>query len=106
MGFLRQRADRTGTSEVNCSTTSRFREQGLGRLLGWSLEEAEGRAAFLAGAVESHAGAGEGLCLDGGMAYDLCKYERCEVNRKVTVPDWRNDRRECRAFLRYVGYTG
>ncbi len=76
----------------------------MGRLLGWSLEEVGGRAAFLAGAVESHASAGEGLCLDGGMAYDLCKDERCEVNREITVPDWNDDRRERRALLRYVGH--
>ena len=54
----------------------------MGRLPGWSLEEVRGRAAFLAGAVENHAGdmqarelktliegAGSdfvGVCLDSG----------------------------------------
>jgi hypothetical protein len=81
-----------------------LQERGVSRLLGWSLEEVGGRTALLAGAVERHAGAGEGLCLDGGMAYDLSKDERCDVNREITVPDWSNDRGVCRALLRYVGY--
>jgi hypothetical protein len=37
------------------------------------LEKVCGRAALLAGTIESHAGAGAGLGFDGGMADDLCK---------------------------------
>lgn len=46
----------------------------------------------MAGAVESHAGAGLGLGSDGGVAYDLCKDERCSVERQVAVLDLRDDR--------------
>jgi hypothetical protein len=45
------------------------------------------RAAFLAGAVESHAGAGLDLWLDGGMAYDASKDQGCSVKGEVAVPD-------------------
>ena len=37
------------------------------------LEKVCGRAALLAGTIESHAGAGYGLRLDGRVTYDLCK---------------------------------
>ena len=54
----------------------------------------------MAGAIESHAGAGLGLGFDGGVAYDLCKDERCNVERQVTVLDLRDDCRKRRAVLR------
>jgi hypothetical protein len=50
-----------------------------GQVLVQSLEKVCGRAALLAGTIKSHAGAGLGLHFDGGMAYDLCKDQRCSV---------------------------
>jgi hypothetical protein len=68
----------------------------------WSggLEEVGGRAALLAGAIESHAGAGLILRFDGGMAGDLCKDQRCSVERPFPVLDRRDHSRICGALLR------
>jgi hypothetical protein len=59
-----------------------------GRCVGcWSgrLEGVGGRAALLAGAIESYAGAGFGLGCDGGVADDLCKDEGGSVGREISV---------------------
>jgi hypothetical protein len=104
MGFLVRELTGLELKQVKCSTTSPLQRRRVGSVAGWSLEEAGGRAALLAGAVERHAGAGKGLCLDGRMAYDLCKDQRCEVNREITTPDWCHDHRKRRALLRYDGY--
>ena len=68
-----------------------------------SLESFCGRAALLAGTIESHAGAGLGLSFDRWMAYDLCKDERCSGNRQVAVLDWCDRRRVSRAPLGFFG---
>jgi hypothetical protein len=65
-----------------------------------ALEEVGRRAALLAGAIESHAGAGLSLGFDGGVAYDLCKDERCSVEREVTVLDLRDHCRKRWTVLR------
>src|SRR5437899_1187790 len=76
MGLPRQSADDSGTSmengQVDASPKREVRQVPAG-----SLEEFCGRAALLAGAVKSHAGAGLGLELDGGVADDLCEDQRC-----------------------------
>jgi hypothetical protein len=59
-----------------------------------SLEQfGAGRAALLAGTIESHAGAGYDLRLDGGMAYDLGKGERCGVTAEIAMLDLSDRRR-------------
>lgn len=66
-----------------------------------SLEKIQGgRAALLAGTIESHAGAGYGLRLDGGMAYDLGKGERCGVTSEIAMLDLSDRRRVGGAPLR------
>ena len=69
-------------------------------LAGRLLEEVCGRAALPAGEVESHAGAGFGLELDGGMADDLGEDQRCGVEGQVAVPDRRDRCRVGGAALR------
>jgi len=69
-------------------------------LLAESLEKFCGRAALLAGDIESHAGAGLDLSLDGGMADDPGKDERCGMDGEVAVPNRGDDRRVGRALLR------
>ncbi len=63
------------------------------------LEEYCGRGAVLAGTIESYAGSGVGLSLDGGMTYDLCEDQRCCVKRQVSVPDRSDYRRVSGALL-------
>jgi hypothetical protein len=99
MELPRQRADDAGTSVGKSGGATMFagRAKGAGRGV---LEKLCGRAALLAGAVESHAGAGLGLWLDGGVAYDPCKDQGCSVNREVAVPDLSDYRWEGWAGLR------
>jgi hypothetical protein len=52
------------------------------------LEKVCGRAALLAGDVESYAGAGLGLELDCGMTDDLRKDQRCSLKGQVMMPGW------------------
>jgi hypothetical protein len=106
MGFLRQRADRAETPVRDCSTTYPLLERELGRLPARSLEKVGGRAALLAGGVESHAGAGQGLCLDGGMADDAGEDEGRSVEGQVTVPNLCDDCRVGGAVLRDGRKTG
>ena len=68
-----------------------------------SLEELCGRAALLAGEVESNAGPGLGLGLDAGVTDGFGKDEGGSVEGQVTVPDWRDNRREGGASLRDGG---
>jgi hypothetical protein len=55
------------------------------------LEEVGGRAALVAGTIESDAGAGLRLGCDGGMSDDLCEDQRGFVERQIAVPDRRDD---------------
>jgi hypothetical protein len=64
------------------------------------LEEIGGRAALVAGTIESDAGAGLGLGFDGGMSDELRKDERGVVERQIAVPDRGDDCREAGAGLR------
>jgi hypothetical protein len=79
----------------------RWRCKLLGRMLVRLLDEFYGRGAVLAGAMKSHAGAGLSLGLDRGMAYDLCKDERCGVRCEVSMPDGSDCRGVCGASLGY-----
>lgn len=75
-----------------------MRQMGTG-----SLEELNGRAALLAGAVESDAGACLGLKPDGGMAYGLGEDQRCDVKGEVIVASLPDDCRIRGAVLRERG---
>lgn len=66
-----------------------------------SLEDLCRRAALLAGAVKSHAGAGLGLKPDGGMANDLGEDQRCDGKGEITVARLPDDCRVGGAVLRY-----
>lgn len=54
----------------------------------------------MAGTIEGHAGARHGLRLDGGMAYDLGKGERCGVTGEIAMLDLSDRRRVGGAPLR------